>query len=45
MPSTSKVVVAVVGVIFFLIAHSGRDLSEHMRDDLETPVAVIAEEG
>jgi amino acid transporter len=38
------VVVAVVGVIFFLIAHSGRELSEHLRDDLETPAAVIAEE-
>ncbi len=38
------VVVAVVGVIFFLIAHSGRELSGHMRDDAETPAAVIAEE-
>ena len=38
------VVVAVVGVIFFLIAHRGRELSEHMRDDAETPAAVIAQE-
>ena len=38
------VVVAVVGVIFFLIAHSGRTLSGHMRDDAETPAAVIAKE-
>ena len=38
------VVVAVVGVIFFLIAHRGRELSEHMRDDVETPAAVIAQE-
>lgn len=36
-------VVAVVGVVFFLIAHSGRELSAHMRDDAETPAAVIKE--
>jgi hypothetical protein len=33
-------VVAVVGVIFFLIAHRGRSLSAHLRDDVETPAAV-----
>jgi hypothetical protein len=33
-------VVAVAGVIFFLIAHSGRELSTHMRDDAETPAAL-----
>jgi amino acid transporter len=37
-------VVAVAGVIFFLIAHSGRELSAHMRDDAETPAA-LAKEG
>jgi amino acid transporter len=36
-------VVAVAGVIFFLIAHSGRELSAHMRDDAETPAAVVKE--
>jgi amino acid transporter len=34
------IIVAIVGVIFFLIAHRGRSLSEHLRDDLETPAAV-----
>jgi amino acid transporter len=36
-------VVAVVGVIFFLIARSGREISKHMRDDAETPAAVARE--
>lgn len=36
-------VVAVVGVIFFLVAHSGRELSAHMRDDAETPAAAAKE--
>ncbi len=34
------IVVAIVGVAFFLIAHSGRSLGEHMRDDAEKPAAV-----
>jgi amino acid transporter len=34
------IVIAIVGVAFFLIAHSGRSLSEHMRDDQEKPAAV-----
>jgi len=33
-------VVAVVGVLLFLLAHGGKELSEHMRDDAETPAAV-----
>jgi hypothetical protein len=33
-------IVAIVGVIFFFIAHSGEELSEHLRDDAETPAAV-----
>ena len=33
-------VVAIVGVIFFLIAHSGKELSAHLRDDAEKPAAV-----
>jgi antibiotic biosynthesis monooxygenase (ABM) superfamily enzyme len=33
-------VVAVVGVVFFFIAHSGKELSEHLRDDAEKPAAV-----
>jgi hypothetical protein len=33
-------VVAIVGVIFFLIAHSGTELSEHLRDDAEKPAAL-----
>src|SRR5215470_10422228 len=33
-------VVAVVGVIFFLIAHRGKALSAHLRDDAETPAAL-----
>jgi hypothetical protein len=37
-------VVAVAGVIFFLVAHSGRELSAHMRDDAETPAAAAKEE-
>lgn len=36
-------VVAVAGVVFFLIAHSGRELSAHMRDDAETPAAAAKE--
>jgi amino acid transporter len=31
--------VAVVGVIFFVIAKEGKELSQHMRDDVETPAA------
>lgn len=34
------IVVAIVGVIFFLIAHRGRELSEHLRDDMEKPAAL-----
>ncbi len=34
------IVVAIVGVVFFLIAHSGKELSAHLRDDLEEPAAV-----
>jgi amino acid transporter len=34
-------VVAVVGVVFFLIAHSGRELGTHMRDDAETPASAL----
>ena len=33
-------VVAVAGVIFFLIAHRGKSLSAHLRDDAETPGAL-----
>jgi hypothetical protein len=33
-------IVAIVGVIFFFIAHSGKELSEHLRDDAETPAAL-----
>jgi len=33
-------IVAIVGVIFFLIAHGGKELSEHLRDDAESPAAV-----
>ena len=34
------IIVAIVGVVFFLIAHSGRELSAHLRDDAERPAAV-----
>ena len=33
-------IVAIVGVIFFLIAHSGKELREHLRDDAEKPAAL-----
>jgi hypothetical protein len=33
-------VVAVASVIFFLIAHRGKELGEHLRDDAETPAAL-----
>jgi hypothetical protein len=33
-------VVAIVGVVFFLIAHSGKELSVHLRDDAEKPAAL-----
>jgi hypothetical protein len=33
-------VVAVVGVVFFFIAHSGKELSAHLRDDAEKPAAL-----
>ena len=33
-------VVAVAGVIFFLIAHRGKELNTHLRDDAETPGAL-----
>jgi len=33
-------VIAVVGLVLFLLAHRGRELSAHMRDDAETPAAV-----
>jgi len=33
-------IVAIAGVIFFLIAHRGKELSEHLRDDAETPAAL-----
>jgi hypothetical protein len=36
-------VVAVAGVIFFLIAHRGKELSTHLRDDAETPAALMEE--
>jgi amino acid transporter len=36
-------IIAVVGVILFLLAHRGRELSAHMRDDAETPAAFIGE--
>lgn len=32
-------IAAIVGVIFFLIAHSGKELSEHLRDDAKKPGA------
>ena len=32
------VVVAIVGVIVFLLAHSGRELDSHMRDDVEEAI-------
>jgi hypothetical protein len=35
-----RIIVLVVGVVFFLIAHSGKELSAHLRDDAETPAAV-----
>jgi amino acid transporter len=34
------VVVFLVGVVFFLIAHSGKSLDDHLRDDAEKPAAV-----
>jgi len=34
------IIVLIVGVVFFLIAHSGRSLDEHLRDDAEKPAAV-----
>jgi amino acid transporter len=34
------IIVAIVGVVFFLIAHSGKSLDEHLRDDAEKPAAV-----
>jgi amino acid transporter len=34
-------VVAVVGVVFFLIARAGRELGTHMRDDAETPASAL----
>jgi amino acid transporter len=34
------IIVLIVGVIFFLIAHSGKSLDEHLRDDAEKPAAV-----
>jgi amino acid transporter len=33
-------VVAVAGVILFLLAHGGKELAAHMRDDAETPAAL-----
>jgi hypothetical protein len=33
-------VVAVAGVIFFLIAHRGKAVGAHLRDDAETPGAL-----
>jgi hypothetical protein len=33
-------IVAIVGVIFFLIAHRGKELGEHLRDDAEKPAAL-----
>jgi len=33
-------VVAVVGVILFLLAHRGKALAAHLRDDEETPAAL-----
>jgi amino acid transporter len=34
------IVVFLVGVVFFLIAHSGKSLEQHLRDDAEKPAAV-----
>ena len=34
------IVVFLVGVVFFLIAHNGKSLDEHLRDDVEKPAAV-----
>ena len=36
----ASLIVAIVGVIFFLVAHRGKELSEHLRDDAETPAAL-----
>jgi amino acid transporter len=33
-------VIAVVGVVLFLLAHRGKELDAHMRDDAETPAAL-----
>jgi len=34
------VVVFLVGVVFFLLAHSGKSLEDHLRDDAEKAAAV-----
>ena len=34
------IIVAIVGVVFFLLAHSGKSLDDHLRDDTEKPAAV-----
>jgi len=34
------IIVLIVGVVFFLIAHSGKSLDDHLRDDAEKPAAV-----
>jgi hypothetical protein len=34
------IIIAIVGVIFFLIAHRGKELGEHLRDDAEKPAAL-----
>jgi len=34
------IIVAIVGVVFFLLAHSGKSLDDHLRDDAEKPAAV-----
>jgi amino acid transporter len=36
------IVVAIVGVVFFLVAHSGRNLDEHRRDGAEEALAGTA---
>jgi amino acid transporter len=33
------IIVAVVGVVFFLIAHSGRNIGEHLHDPVEASAA------
>ena len=38
-------VVAIVGVIIFLLAHNGKEIDAHMRDDVEEAVTGHAATG